>query len=151
MKKEKTFRPLSVPFIIIMTLLNLFIVGLLALVIIGFIELNWLYIIVGVLGFAVLLFEDIKLLTWEIVFYEDYLFVPSSNFDRFIFGQKKKQSIQYKDIEKIELVLLPAQILFIQCKKSKKPNAIYVKQFSKIQVEKIMGEINTRIKTFHIK
>lgn len=145
MKKEKTFRPLSVPFIIIMTLLNLFVVGLLALVIIGFIELNWLYIIVGVLGFAVLLFEDIKLLTWKIVFYEDYLFVPSSNFDRFIFGQKEEQSIQYKDIEKIELVLLPAQILFVQCKNSKKPNAIYVKQFSKIQVEKIMGEINTRI------
>jgi len=129
-----------------MSLLNLFVVGLLVLAIIGFIELNWLYIVVGVLGFILLFLENIKLLAWKIVFFEDYLFVPSSNFDKFLFGQKEIQEIQYHDIEKIKLTMLPFQILFIQCRGNKKPNVIYVKQFSKKQVEQIMEEINFRIK-----
>lgn len=132
-------------FAIIMGLLNLFVLGLLALIVIGIVQLNWLYIVVGFLGFGILLFEDIKLLSYKIVFFEDCIFVPSSNFDRFLFGQKKIQNIQYADIKGIELKTLPVQILFIQCKSNDKPNAIYVKQYSKNQIQKIMEEINLRL------
>jgi hypothetical protein len=124
-----------------MVLLILVLASLVYLFVIGIINLNVLFIVIGGLGLFFGMTENVKLLTWRVKFFTDYLFVPSSTFDRFIFGKNTKQKISYTDIEKVDLQVRPAQILFIKCKNKNKTKMIYVKQFSKKQIEKMMQDI----------
>jgi hypothetical protein len=121
-------------------------VGFALLIIIGVKDTNWLYIIGGGLVFMLLFLETFKLITWKVTFYDAYIYVPSSTFDKYIFGKNIEQKVNYIDIEKIELQVRPVQVLVIKCKGKKNPNIIYVKQFSRKQVEKLIQEIDLRIK-----
>ena len=142
---KKVFRPKCAPFIVSMALATIFGIGFIYLIIAGIIEENTLYLVVGLVVLPFYTIGMVKLFSWKVIFYSDYLHVPPSGFDWALFGKNKvEQKIFYSDIEKVELVVRPAQILFIQCKNQKKPNAIYIKQFSKKQVEKMIDEINAK-------
>jgi len=145
MKDTIVFRPICLPFIIGMIMANIFIVGLVSLFIVGIFMSNWLFIVVGVLGFTFGMFENIKLLSWKVILYDKYIYIPSGVFDWFLFKKNTQQIINYVNINRITLKTRPFQVLMIECNGKDKPNLIYVKQFTKRQVERMMAEINLKI------
>jgi hypothetical protein len=108
-------------------------------------KLDWIYTIFGFLGLVFLLYECKKILSWKVVFYKKYLLVPSGSFEKYFFGRSLKQKVVYSSIKEIEYVIFPARIIFIKCKGKDMPNAIYVKQFSRNQILKILEELDTRV------
>ena len=145
MNETKTFRPASPIFIILGILLCLFLIGFLYLIIISFIQHNWFYIIISILGFSFLLYEVAKSILWKVVFKEDHIYVPSSVFDLYLFGKNNKiQKIYYSEIEELQLLVHTPQSILIKCRGESEPNIIYVKQFTRGQAYKMIDEINIR-------
>lgn len=142
MKQSKKFLPLSRPFIFCYILLNLFICGLSILFIMGIIKFNWVYITIGFIGDVILLLENINLLSTKIVFYDSYLVINLKSFEKY-FNYKKinKQKIYYNKIRKITFTESPP-IIEINLGNDA-PLYLYVKQFSRKQIQDLINELNS--------
>ena len=143
MKDIKKISPKALSFIICRILIIVMIFGLFSLSFFGFINNNILYIIIGIIGFTILIFEFIKTLKSKIIFYENYIYFSIKLFDKYLLGENC-QKVNYIDIIKIKLQIQPVQFIVIKCKNNKKPIIIYVKQFSKKQVDFILKELKER-------
>ena len=140
---QETFHPKSTAFVVCLTILIIFTLGLLALGVVGIIYINWLYIIVGFLGFVIALLETIDILSSKIVFYDNYLCFSSGVFARYL-NQNTTFKVDYKMIEKFDFQNGVAQVIVLTCSNLDKPISIYVKQYSKEQVDKILNLLNTK-------
>ncbi len=146
MTTKKTFYPMSIAYIICCIILNLFLIGLLSLIIIGIKTTNFVYLIIGIIGFLFLIIEDVRLLSWRIILYDTFLIVKSSIFDKY-FNKERfvDQKLYFSDIVNIKLITIPTQVIFISCRDKDKPIPLYIKQFSRKQSLKLIDEINLKI------
>lgn len=140
MQQSKKFLPLSKVLICFYILLNLFICGLLTLFIIGLIKFNWIYLLIGLIGFLILLIEDLKILSTKIILYDSYLIINLR------FNTINKQKIYYDKIKKVTFTDSPP-IIKITHSESDSPIYLYVKQFSRKQILNLIDELNSVIKT----
>lgn len=146
MKNKQVYRPLSIPFVFCCILLNIFVVGLFSLLIIGIIEFEWIYILISLLSLPILIYEDIKLLTWKIQLNENSIVVKSNVFDKYFKTKSPKiLNIYYKDIKEIIFKETPIRILFIYSYHENSPIPIYLKQFSNKQVKNLLKQINAKL------
>ena len=142
----KIFRPKAAGFIISMALVIIMTVGVLWVFIVGIIQIDLLYIIIGILALIFAIPETIQLILWKVVFTEDHIYVPVNPMDRYMFGDKTKkiQKIYYSEIEELKLLVHTPQSILIKCRGENEPNKIYVKQFTRGQAYKMIDEINLR-------
>lgn len=146
MNFKQVYRPLSIPFVFCCILLNIFVVGLFSLLIIGIIEFEWIYILISLLSLPILIYEDIKLLTWKIQLNENSIVVKSNVFDKYFKTKSPKiLNIYYKDIKEIIFKETPIRILFIYSYHENSPIPIYLKQFSNKQVKNLLKQINAKL------
>ena len=87
------------------------------------------------------LFQLIMFINTKIVFTDKSLIVWNKTFYPYI-NQKKKIEVLYSDIKSYDLVYNPIQVLTIQTKLKNIKYSIYLKQFSKHQIELIIRELN---------
>ena len=109
----KKFRPLSTPFIICLVLISLISIGFVYLGIIGILQSNIFYILSAIIVLMIYIVECFKILTWKLIFTNDYLYIPNSIFNRYMINEKKEQKIYYSDIASVELAIRPVQIITI--------------------------------------
>ena len=132
------FRPKSIPYILCLILLILFTLGLFVLGILGIIYNNWLFIAIGFLGFIFALLEDINILSSKIIFYDDYLYSSSGVFNRYLKNKNSIKEIKYALISDYTYESKIVQIINVKCLNFENPILIYVKQYSKKQIENIL-------------
>lgn len=140
---KNIYRPLSIPFLLGLILLNIIICGIIFVIVTGFVENNWFFITIGLLGTIILTLEDIGLFTTKIEFKQDVLTYKSGNAWNIF---QKCINIKYNDIEDASLIFTPTPFIIIKKYNNKTPINIYIKQYSKKQVFEILKIIKLKIK-----
>ena len=140
---KEAFRPKSTAFIVCLIILIIFTLGLFGLGVVGIIYTNWLFIIVGFLGFVIVLLEIINILSSKIVFYDNYLYFSSGVFARYL-NQNKTLKVYYEAIKKFDFQNGVTQVIVLTCSNLSQPISIYVKQYSNEQIDKILNLLNAK-------
>lgn len=141
----KNFKPKSVPFVIITILINVILIGLVYLIISSIIDFNISYLIIGILAFIILLFEDIRILKFKLTINDEYILIDKNIFNRFLpKNNEQNQKIYFENIINYEINDgLP--IIKFNLRNDAAPIFIYLKQFSKKQINQIVNVINEKI------
>ena len=132
------FRPKSISYVLCSICSILFTLGLFALGIFGIIYNNWLYIVVGFLGLIFAIIENINILSSKIIFYDDCLRFSSGVFNRYLKNKNTIREIKYELVVGYNYENNIVQIINLKCSNFDKPISIYVKQYSKKQIENII-------------
>ncbi len=140
------FRPKSIPYILCLLLLILFTLGLFILGISGIIYNNWLFIVIGFLGFIFAILENINILSSKIIFYDDHLYFSSGVFNRYLKNKNTIKEIKYALISNYNYESKIVQIINLKCLNFEEPISIYVKQYSKKQIENILQLLENSVK-----
>lgn len=142
---KQCFRPKSFVYVFCVILINLFLVGAVYLTISGILNLDMIYILSGLTGLLISIVGDIKLFRNKITILEDSIYISPNYFQSKLNKSNLFTEIKFKDIEKFEVITNPVQVISIKTQNFKKPLLIYVKQFSKKQVNLITNLLNQKI------
>lgn len=138
------FRPKSFVYLFFIVLINLLLIGIIYLLITGVLKQNLSYVLIGTISFLIIIIQDISLLKHKITIFDDHIEITSGYYQKILNGNISLKIIYFNEIENFQLKTIPSQILIIKSKNSKEYYSIYLKQFSKNQVNQIINIFKTK-------